>query len=463
MKKNNKWDIRTSNDIIYFFINIDWKSSIQHSKSDQESNIKLTNKESKYLLSLLCKLYNIKLPTISSVTVHNKKYYSKRSKSINISDKIGVYHLLYAFYDYLSDVNSNIYKNNTDDIDYSFQFTNKFIQKLQYNIDAYIENEKIAKSIPENISYWSIDNMGNSRFLIFKENAMTYLYVYHHLQFIIMMKRFFGNNIDFIKLFQNYVSKNTPDIEIFKDLCVLYNPEKKDILTDERALKRIKELDNFFKLDFSNIKTINNKNKKYLDLGGGDGSISKAFGQELGLDTKNIISADVPNTFSVNEERNKDEITYITLDPESNKLPFKKNEFFIISVFMVLHHIKDIENEMKELNRIIVPGGYVVLREHNAENINEKILIDIEHRIYNMVIDDKLKNCNIDDDNNYYTGNINNKTIKKDIGYEAYYKSANEWTDLFNKYGFQKVDIQLPLKNQKYNVNKNYTQIYQKL
>ncbi len=164
MKKNNKWDIRTSNDIIYFFINIDWKSSIQHSKSDQESNIKLTNKESKYLLSLLCKLYNIKLPTISSVTVHNKKYYSKRSKSINISDKIGVYHLLYAFYDYLSDVNSNIYKNNTDDIDYSFQFTNKFIQKLQYNIDAYIENEKIAKSIPENISYWSIDNMGNSRF-----------------------------------------------------------------------------------------------------------------------------------------------------------------------------------------------------------------------------------------------------------------------------------------------------------
>ena len=174
MKKNNKWDIRLSNDIIYFFLNIDWKSP---KNTKQDTNIKLTNKESKYLLSLLCKLYNIKLPQISSITIHNKKYYTKRSKSINISDKIGVYHLLYAFYDYLSDINSNIYKSNTDEIDYSFQFTNKFIQKLEYNIDEYIENEKIAKSAPENISYWMIDNLGNRRFLIFKENAMIYLYV----------------------------------------------------------------------------------------------------------------------------------------------------------------------------------------------------------------------------------------------------------------------------------------------
>ncbi len=456
MKKNNKWDIRLSNDIIYFFLNIDWKSP---TNTKQDSNIKLTNKESKYLLSLLCKLYNIKLPQITSITVHNKKYYTKRSKSINISDKIGVYHLLYAFYDYLSDINGNIYKSNTDEIDYSFQFTNKFIQKLQYNIDEYIENDKIANSAPENISYWMTDNLGNRRFLIFKENAMVYLYVYHHLQFMIMMKRFFGNNIDFIKLFQNYVLKNTIDIEIFKDLCKLYSSEKIDILTDERASRRIKEIGNFFKLDFSDIKTVNNKNKKYLDLGGGDGSISKAFGLELGLEKKNIVSADVPNTFSVNEHRNKEEITYITLDPNSNKLPFKKNEFFIISIFMVLHHIKDIDNEMKELNRILVPGGYIVLREHNAENINEKILIDIEHRIYDMVIDGKIKKCNIDNDIQYYTGN----NIKKEIGYEAYYKSAEEWIDLFNKYGFQKVDVILPFKNQKYNVNKTYTHIFKKI
>ncbi len=430
---NFKYDTRISLNLILFLININFNC---------KPNFKLNNNESKQLLELLSTIYNVPLPKIISKNT-NKTYTSKNT--ININEYIMIIDLLTGFYEYLNSLNKDKYKL---DINNKQVFGILYISKLKVRINSYKDDSEIAKKIPHELSYWS-----NDKFYIFKENAMIHLYINNHENFKILIKNFFGDKINIHKLFQKFITNKSTDYEIIKELSNYYKVPEEGILTQNRAQKRSKQLSEFFKLDFSNIQ----KNKKYLDLGGGDGSISYEIGKSLNLDKNKIISADLPNTFSVGEVRNIPDLTYVELDSNTKTLPFKKNEFFVISLFMVLHHISDIETELKEINRILVKDGYLILREHNVIDINEFILIDMIHRIY-----DFIENQNIP--NNKYKFNYSGNVIEKEYGYTSYYKSRDEFNILLNKFGFIEVNnINLFNPKSRYNIDKNYTTIYKKI
>lgn len=100
------------------------------------------------------------------------------------------------------------------------------------------------------------------------------------------------------------------------------------------------------------------KNKKYLkrkilDFGCGDGFFAKTvFGKgkiEVGLD------------LAINKRTNeavKDKIYKKLILYDGIKIPFKNNYFHTIISNCVLEHIPDLKNSIKEIYRVLKPGGY---------------------------------------------------------------------------------------------------------
>ena len=54
-----------------------------------------------------------------------------------------------------------------------------------------------------------------------------------------------------------------------------------------------------------------------------------------------------------------------------------------------MHHIKSLENFIKEIYRIIKKKGYLLLIEHSVYNDYDKIFINIEHLLYTALYDNR--------------------------------------------------------------------------
>jgi ubiquinone/menaquinone biosynthesis C-methylase UbiE len=225
------------------------------------------------------------------------------------------------------------------------------------------------------------------------------------------MKRNISN--EFISNFINEsINRNKNDEEIYNSLREYANT---DTYEEGRSQSRVKHINFLFSNNnFKNLRE--NRNFKYLDIGGGDGSISYAIGNYMKLNKENIVSADVQDWFNIDSKKNKD-ITYITIN-ENGRLPFSDQQFSVITAFQVFHHIEDINDRLQELSRIIKRGGLLVIREHDVNNECTRMIIDIEHSLHEMT-----------------TKPTSNNTFLKE--YNAYYKSAHDWTVKIESFGFK--------------------------
>jgi ubiquinone/menaquinone biosynthesis C-methylase UbiE len=123
----------------------------------------------------------------------------------------------------------------------------------------------------------------------------------------------------------------------------------------------------------------------YLDIGCGDCKQTKVLGNIIGLPDSEIYGADISNWGEYNKEkRNKIGINIVDLK-EDGILPFEDSKFCLISVFMVLHHVRPIEKLLSEISRILKPNGYFFIREHDAMSKIDYMLCDIEHALYDVV------------------------------------------------------------------------------
>lgn len=203
--------------------------------------------------------------------------------------------------------------------------------------------------------------------------------------------------------------------------------------------KRIESRENSRQQDI--FRFYNEKPKKYLDLGGGDGKITNAIGSYLKLKRGDVVCAD---TEWFDEERKENEpITYTKIFEENNRLPFLNNEFSLVTCFQSLHHMKNINNVISELYRITEPGGYIIIREHDCDSGFVKILIDIEHCIFECIMKDLSDNFS-----DKYYGN---------------YKSKIEWSNLFERSGFVYCNKRYNFKMARNNHTKYYYAMYKKV
>lgn len=248
----------------------------------------------------------------------------------------------------------------------------------------------------------------------------------------------------FSKILYNYLSEQEVtciinEIKEHKDLDdkTVYDRFRKEILSREkkenddisRSKTRVKHISSFY----------HSKPQSYLDLGGGDGSITSAIGRHFDLKKENIICADVESWYDIYDK--KYDCTYVTIN--ENELPFNSEEFSLVTCFQSLHHMKNLENRLKDIHRILKKGGTIIIREHDCVDDNMRMLIDIEHCIFELVLKDNQKFVN-----EYY----------------ANYKSKYQWTNMFRTLGFKYIQTKYPNNSSgKYNPTMYYYAMYTKL
>jgi ubiquinone/menaquinone biosynthesis C-methylase UbiE len=176
-------------------------------------------------------------------------------------------------------------------------------------------------------------------------------------------------------------------------------------------------------------------NTKYLDIGCGDGTQTLTLGNLLGYDKNNINGSDILD-WDDNFTRNKD----LNFSPIiKGKLQYQNKSFSLITVFSVLHHVNELNNLISEINRCLSDDGLLVIREHNAFDDSDKLLIDIEHMLYSIV---------------------NNS---KSLGYIKCY-SKIEWIEILKKNGFYPVLIEnlVRIPRGDYKITKPFIAIFKK-
>lgn len=276
----------------------------------------------------------------------------------------------------------------------------------------------------------------------------------------------------------DYVYKSYPTWEIINNLIKIlckgkerkyYNivnkrlkqPFKDDdeIYSFLRSLKKNTKKDDFFpqKLLCSNVEITNQvvkykfqkyieNSKNYLDIGGADGYKSMNIAKTLNIDLDQVYVIDFESFDGTEYRKVSSKINYDIL--ELNKsYPYKNSSFSLVTAFMVLHHVQNIEFTLKEINRITKMGGYFLIKEHDSSGVIDQMYDDIEHAMWEIVW---------------------RKTPNWDFRFAQYarYFSWFEWNIILRKYGFEQVENEQYFFNSIYaNVGmaKHYFALYKKV
>lgn len=166
----------------------------------------------------------------------------------------------------------------------------------------------------------------------------------------------------------------------------------------------------------------------YLDIGCHKGIITKSVSEYFGIKKENVYGSDI--------DKHKDFSFNFKLLTE-NGMNFDNNTFDLVTCFMVFHHCKYYEILIKEIFRVLKPGGILIIKEHDCSFKNDKIVLDVLHDFYDNVL--------YKDMNNWHCG----------------YKSESFWTQLMLSTGFI-LTSPIEIKNKKINPLRNYIAIFTK-
>ncbi|MGI6777012.1 MAG: methyltransferase domain-containing protein [Acetivibrionales bacterium] len=112
-----------------------------------------------------------------------------------------------------------------------------------------------------------------------------------------------------------------------------------------------------------------------MDLGAGDGLLSRAVAEYV----KKVISVDISSEM-LKELKRKADISGIknieTLESDGQDLPVKDSSIDAVLAGMYLHHIEDPELAVREMYRVLKPGGIAFLADfyqHSNKELKENM------------------------------------------------------------------------------------------
>lgn len=176
------------------------------------------------------------------------------------------------------------------------------------------------------------------------------------------------------------------------------------------------------------------KIKKYCDIGCGDGIKTKLFSEIMGAEI--IHGTDIKTWGPYNERKNFTfDFRYIG---EDGTLDYKTSSFDLVTCFLTLHHIQNVERMIDEMHRIIKKTGILVIIEHDINNYFDELVVSIEHTFFSFFFDG---------DNNYIQNPYYSKYYNK---YEWIYLFHRKFRLLHTDSIFQNVQFEKRYDNQIY-------------
>jgi ubiquinone/menaquinone biosynthesis C-methylase UbiE len=233
-------------------------------------------------------------------------------------------------------------------------------------------------------------------------------------------------------IFRKLMKKNYYDDKIYKIIGKLIKKERATLMKKlkmrggdinpistkicNRNTSRVQFINYRFLSELT--ETDKNKIKNYLDIGCGDGKLSEYIGKALGLSKENINCVDLEKWYDYDKIKRRKSYINMKYIKEGGDLPYNNNSMDLISTIMMLHHTKDLDKMLREINRVLKKGNYYIIIEHDAVTKFDYMLIDIEHAIYEVAINN---------DNSFFN---------------TYYGKYFDWIELnemMNKFGFSHI------------------------
>lgn len=117
--------------------------------------------------------------------------------------------------------------------------------------------------------------------------------------------------------------------------------------------------------------------KDYLDIGCNIGENTIEIKKIFDFEEAHCIDV---NSFSGKKFNVIEGISYKSYDGVN--IPYEANSFDLVTILQVLHHVRNIDEFMMNLSRVVRKGGLVILREHDCPNTSFANLIDFEHFLW---------------------------------------------------------------------------------
>lgn len=180
----------------------------------------------------------------------------------------------------------------------------------------------------------------------------------------------------------------------------------------------------------------------YLDIGCSRGTITSLLANSMKINSAHAI--DIIETANIADPN----IQYTRVSETASILPYTDGKFDLITCLMSLHHIKNLESYINEIHRCLSENGIVIIQEHDAQNFDDYIFLDILHGLYSVSW------CK--------SGEQEDPLFCKN--YSAQYYSKKHLNHLFKKVGFTRIEIE----SKKYesipwtNLFNNYWTVYMK-
>jgi SAM-dependent methyltransferase len=215
-----------------------------------------------------------------------------------------------------------------------------------------------------------------------------------------------------------------------------------------RGQARIKELKDVLTF-LRNVVTKEGDDFRYLDYGGSDGAITASLAKFLRLRKFQAFSVDVETWFgSEYPQPYKNEITYKIIKPNTS-LAMENESVDVITCFQVLHHVQDLDYTVRDLVKKLKTGGMFIIREHDCNDAVTRVLIDVEHSLFEVV---------------------KKETVELNAGYlfetidSDKYKSISAWTSYLRGHGLELMDEFKKLHNESPKGVTRYTyRVYKKM
>ena len=224
-----------------------------------------------------------------------------------------------------------------------------------------------------------------------KSNKQTYTYIYNVYKeeniikiskLILLFTKFisYKRTVELINLIRYNKMLDTQIIEWIKKKKFsnksLYNI--KQIYSSWTYIfeKLAQNCNNLFKRRNMDIKNI-----KYLDIGCGNGKKTIQFSNLLELEKENINGTDIKKQTSYSFNFN---FKFIL---DNGKLDYPDNSFDFITCILMLHHVNDLKQLIKEIKRVLKPNGILLMIEHDTHDDYDKLILNILHTFYRFFVD----------------------------------------------------------------------------
>ena len=210
----------------------------------------------------------------------------------------------------------------------------------------------------------------NEQFITAYKNEKT------HNRLQEMFNHLLGNMLaDLVMVLLKYNKRDNYILKFIKDT---YNPKNKD--WSENRHYKISRIADTIGNQLTNI-----KKPKILDVGVGNGKKIQFIKSQLHCD---IYGADIEEWGTYSKSRSFD-FPYKTIKLSPYSIPYDNKQFNCILLSLVLHHCDDILAVIQECKRLLDNNGIIVIIEHDVWTDFDQLIIDIQHRIYECINNEK--------------------------------------------------------------------------